>query len=381
MPKSPPRTTAAPPSFASPADAAPDFDADADAAVAAPPEPQASANGRGAAEAPASAPGAAAAPSANGEAEPDPTLPLAELLVRLLEQDGPRMRSQSSLRRLLAMGIGRELDLSPEQLDALALAAVLGALGELAGPGAAEGADAGRLAVTLQLLSAVPLPDGVREAVAHQHERWDGGGPAGLREEQIPALARILAVARAAAALLGGQGSDPAGVVEQLQRQAGSVFDPVVVSVVRRVFGQRDRHGIGYGWGGRVAVVHPRELRALDLASRLHSGGYAAETAADAMSLRERLRDGAPRAVVLGAELPGDLPALVRELRSNASLAGLPVVVVDAATPDQRVSLLTAGADVCFPPEVGYTELKATLDALLRRTETALPREPGLLSA
>ena len=297
------------------------------------------------------------------------TAALAEVLVRLLERDGTSIRAESSLRRLLAAALARELGLPEAQQESLALAALLGALGELAEP-APDGAATGRqLSITLQLLSGVALPAVAREALAHQYERWDGGGlPSGLREDQIPFPARILAVARGAAALLGQRGRGPATVVDELQREAGSAFDPIVVSVLRRVFAQRERHGIGYGWGGRVAVAHPRELRALELASRLHGEGYAAETAGTADALRDRLRIGAPGALVLGADLPdADAVALVRELRSQSPT--LPVLVVDAPDARRRVELLGAGADVCFPPDADFLEVRATLDALLRRGE------------
>ena len=337
------------------------------------------------AEAPRAAPSQTAmvafgTPAAGGTRADDASgaVALTEMLVRLLEQEGSVVHAQSSLRRLLAVAIGRELDVPQAQLDSLALAALLGGIGELSlsGPAAGAAGDSGRsLAVTLQLLQGLPLPQGVREAVAQQYERWDGAGPAGLREEQIPFLARVLAVARTGAALLAGP-ADPAGAVAELQRQAGSAFDPVVVSVLRRVFTHRDQHGIGFGWGGRVAVAHPQELRALGLAARLHANGYAVETAGGAQALRELLRGGAPEALVLGADLPdGDPAALIRELRGTPALATLPVVVIDAAAPERRVALLAAGADLCFAPEVSFAEFKASLDALLRRSETIFPRE------
>jgi HD-GYP domain-containing protein (c-di-GMP phosphodiesterase class II) len=294
---------------------------------------------------------------------------LAEVLVRILEQQGGVMHAASSLRRLLAVALARELGLPPAQQDALALAALLSALGELRDGGEA---DAGRqLAVTLQLLSGVTLPETARQALAHQCERWDGGGfPAGLREERIPFPARILSVARAAAALLSERRPGAGQVVDDLQRQAGTAFDPLVVSVLRRVFAQRERHGIGYGWGGRVAVVHPHELRALELAARLHGEGYAAETAGSAAGLRELLRTGSPQALVLGADLPdADAAALVREMRAVGG--SLPVLVVDATDARRRVELLGAGADVCFPADAEFPEVRATLDALLRRRESA----------
>ncbi|HEX2092828.1 MAG TPA: HD domain-containing phosphohydrolase [Longimicrobiaceae bacterium] len=296
-----------------------------------------------------------------------------ELLVRVLERDGCEFSPHSSLRRLLALAFARELDLAPPRIDALELAALLGGLGELCSPAGAGGADS--LATTVQLLRGVPLPAGVRGAIAHQHERWDGAGPHGLRGERIPLLARILAVARAGAGLL-ATSPDVATAVQELERQAGSAFDPVVVSVLRRVFARRERHGIGYCWGGRIVVAHPQERRALDLAVRLQGHGYRVETAVGAGRLREQLRKGAPHALVLAAELPdGGAESLVGRLRKVPALAGLPVVVIDAADAERRVGMFRAGADLCLGPEVEFAELKASLDALLRRWDALFPRE------
>ena len=302
-----------------------------------------------------------------GETMPGVAAALAEVLVRLLERDGSVMHAESSLRRLLAVALARELGLNEAQQEALALAATLGAIGELR---EADAGDTGRnQAVTLQLLSGVALPDATREALGHQYERWDGAGlPMGLREENIPFPARVLAVARGAAALLGRNRGGAAAVVDELQRHAGTAFDPLVVSVLRRVFAQRERHGIGYGWGGRVAVAHPRELRGLELAQQLHAEGYEAETTQTAEALRQRLQEGSAEALIVGADLPdADVGALVRDIRSQAP--GLPVLIVDAGDARRRVALLGAGADVCFPPDAEFLEVRATLDALLRRGE------------
>lgn len=342
------------------------------------PEPEAPAAVQVVAVQPAS--GAAAAPAPGADA-----VALVEVLVRALEHSGTVFRPESSLTRLLAVALGRELELRDEHLNALALAALLGELGGLAMGGAA-GDERREAAVTLQLLQGVSLPAGVHEALAHQHEHWDGSGsPDGLSEDRIPFPARILAVARGYARLVAdGAGREPMTVpaaIDEMQRQAGSVYDPVVASLLRRVFGARERHGIGYGWGGQIFVAHPEELRGLGLATRLHSAGYVTQTADGVAGVRERLREGAVQALVLGARLAdGDVAALIQEIRASAQLRAVPVLVIDADSPDQRISLLSAGADVCFAPDVSFTEFAATLDAFLRRGElvsgSAAPAAP-----
>ncbi|HEY0023845.1 MAG TPA: HD domain-containing phosphohydrolase [Longimicrobium sp.] len=306
----------------------------------------------------------APAPTLTGRANP---VQLAQALVRVLERDGDVLGAASSVRRLLAVSIGRELGMEGTRLDGLALAAVLADLGGLflrGGGQAQRGTD-----VSLTLMESVPLTPEVHEALAMQHRRWDGGD-GGPREDGIPFPARVLAVARDAAALLTGssrRGTDAA--VHELQRGAGTAYDPMVVSVLRRVLARRELYGIGYGVGGRVMVAHPRELRSMDLAGRLHASGFEAETPAVG-TLRQRLHGDLPLALIVGAELAATEAETLRELRAIPAAAWMPIVVVDADDAEVRPSLLAAGADLCFASSATFTEVGAALNALLRRLST-----------
>lgn len=79
----------------------------------------------------------------------------------------------------------------------------------------------------------------LREAVPcvlHHHERWDGNGyPTGRAGEEIPAEARVLAVADAFDAMTSNRPYRPAlspvAAVAELERCAGAQFDPEVVEV------------------------------------------------------------------------------------------------------------------------------------------------------
>ena len=52
------------------------------------------------------------------------------------------------------------------------------------------------------IVAAVPGLEGTLDAVRHHHERWDGGGyPLGLRGEETPLMARLMAVADAYSAM------------------------------------------------------------------------------------------------------------------------------------------------------------------------------------
>lgn len=371
-------------------------DEGADEAAAAPAATQKPARG-GKSEREREAPAQAVAPRAADSPPPagaTDAIGLSDLLVRLLEFHDSTFHAQSSLTRVLALAIGRELELERVHLEGLSLGALLSDLGGLALTGMPSGlrddthdqrrAEQREVAVSLQLLDGISLPPGVHEAIRHQHERWDGTGyPDGLRDEEIPYGARVLAIARACATMLtsngAGRTATVVGALDELQRNAGSRFDPVVVSVLRRVFQRRSEHGIGYGLGGHVVIVHPEELRTLGLATQLHESGYVTEMSAETSRARESLRGRVVKAIVLGAGLPvNDLSRFVRDVRANPASATIPVIVIDANDMNLRVEMLTAGADVCFPSEVTFREFKATLDALLRRTEEGgTPQEVG----
>ena len=78
----------------------------------------------------------------------------------------------------------------------------------------------------------------VSSAVRHHHERWDGQGkPDGLAGENIPRIARILAVAEAYEGMSAGRGCErltPVAALEKLKLGSGTEFDPRVVDALAR---------------------------------------------------------------------------------------------------------------------------------------------------
>src|SRR5579859_617884 len=79
----------------------------------------------------------------------------------------------------------------------------------------------------------------ISAAVRHHHERWDGQGkPDGKAGEEIPKLARILAVAEGYEAMTAGRGCErktPLGALELVKAGGGSEFDPVLVDALARI--------------------------------------------------------------------------------------------------------------------------------------------------
>jgi HD-GYP domain-containing protein (c-di-GMP phosphodiesterase class II) len=77
-------------------------------------------------------------------------------------------------------------------------------------------------------------------AIRHHHERWDGRGyPDGLSGESIPLFARVIAVAEAYDAMTllssGREALTEEQAAEELRRESGGQFDPLVVQAFLKV--------------------------------------------------------------------------------------------------------------------------------------------------
>ena len=89
----------------------------------------------------------------------------------------------------------------------------------------------------------------IADTVVAHHERFDGSGyPLGLKREEIPYLARILLVADAFDAMTSDRPYQPAlppdYALAELQRCAGTQFDPGVVDAMLAVMPAFDRQSV-----------------------------------------------------------------------------------------------------------------------------------------
>lgn len=96
-----------------------------------------------------------------------------------------------------------------------------------------------------EILAPVPIPETIKLAIRHSHERWDGKGyPDGLAGEEIPIAARVLTVADAYEALVMidrpyRRAISPLRALEEIQRCSGTQFDPQVAAAFLRVMRRR----------------------------------------------------------------------------------------------------------------------------------------------
>ena len=91
-----------------------------------------------------------------------------------------------------------------------------------------------------EILAPVPIPESAKLAIRHSHERWDGTGyPDGLAGNEIPIGARVILVADAYEAMVTDRpyrrAMSPLRAIEEIQRGAGTQFDPEVVAVFLRI--------------------------------------------------------------------------------------------------------------------------------------------------
>jgi putative nucleotidyltransferase with HDIG domain len=152
--------------------------------------------------------------------------------------------------RIYAMEVGRELGLTEDETEALRAASVLHDIGKLAvpehiisKPGKLTPEEFEKMKihpiVGAEILEQVDFPYPVAPIVRAHHEKWDGSGyPNGLKGEDIPIGARILAAVDCLDALASDRQYRRAlplhEAMAKVGSEAGTSFDPRVVEILQR---------------------------------------------------------------------------------------------------------------------------------------------------
>ncbi|HUB02341.1 MAG TPA: HD domain-containing phosphohydrolase [Terriglobales bacterium] len=152
--------------------------------------------------------------------------------------------------RVFAVEVGKELGFSPDEIEALRAAALLHDVGKLGvpehiihKPGRLTPEEFEKMkihaSIGAEILERVAFPYAVAPIVRSHHERWDGTGyPDGLKGEQIPRGARVIAAIDCLDALTSHRQYRNAvsldEAMEKVASMSGSAFDPQVIEVLKR---------------------------------------------------------------------------------------------------------------------------------------------------
>jgi diguanylate cyclase (GGDEF)-like protein/putative nucleotidyltransferase with HDIG domain len=159
--------------------------------------------------------------------------------------------------RTYAVGLAQEMNLPEQDLEALRAAALLHDIGKLAvpehiisKPGKLTPEEFEKMkihpVVGAEILERVEFPYPVVPVVRSHHEKWDGTGyPDGLKGEEIPIGARILAAVDCLDALASDRQYRRAlplnEAMAEVAKLSGKAFDPAVVAILGRKYLELER--------------------------------------------------------------------------------------------------------------------------------------------
>jgi HD-GYP domain-containing protein (c-di-GMP phosphodiesterase class II) len=178
-------------------------------------------------------------------------------LSRAIESRDPLSRGHSARATHHALAVLRRLDCSSRALQTVRLGGPVHDIGKLSipdevllKPGPLDEDEQeivrGHPTAGAKLLRALPTLVDAIACVLYHHERWDGGGyPLGLAGEDIPFEARALAVADAFDAMTTSRpyrrAVPEAAAIAELERCAGSQFDPRITAAFVEMWRDRER--------------------------------------------------------------------------------------------------------------------------------------------
>jgi diguanylate cyclase (GGDEF)-like protein len=173
---------------------------------------------------------------------------LARAFAAAIEARIPLMHGHSEAVGRLARKMGEAIGLAPDKQEAMQIAGLLHDVGMMSVPESVifkptklDESDWQMMrehpARGVAILARFSTFSGLLEAVLYHHEKWDGTGyPEGLKGNAIPMGARILSICDSYDAMIRGDyaygvGVTPALALKEVERCAGTQFDPDLVGL------------------------------------------------------------------------------------------------------------------------------------------------------
>ena len=187
------------------------------------------------------------------QGKPRPDFPAGELseltalLSELLEAKDRELLNHSTRVSGYAALLADHLSLTASERKALALGSFVHDIGKIAlgDELVAKNGEPGRRdseifkrhsEIGARMILPLNLPAEVGQIISYHHERWDGTGyPNGLQGEGIPVLARVVCIAEVFDHLVSEESASVEEAIEEIQRQAGTAFDPSLASLFARL--------------------------------------------------------------------------------------------------------------------------------------------------
>jgi HD-GYP domain-containing protein (c-di-GMP phosphodiesterase class II) len=187
----------------------------------------------------------------------NPSLAVLEGLVAAVDSKDRYTRAHSDLVTSYSICLAKAAGLAQEQMEAPRIAGFLHDIGKIGIPDTILRKPGPLQKEEFEIIKQHPVlgammldgtgqyPEDVKSAIMYHHERYDGKGyPGRLKGEDIPLLARIIAIADSYSAMISERPYRKALTKEQavaeLKKNAGTQFDPVLVPMFVKCLEERE---------------------------------------------------------------------------------------------------------------------------------------------
>lgn len=305
-----------------------------------------------------------------------------DLLLALVERGDATTRKRAQLNARYSKLVAQKLQLPRKAIDEVFFAAYLDALGDVLVK--QRGGDPGDRAqarnLSIELFRSINPPYDIETVLSAVDERFDGSGPRGIKGEQIPIGARILAV------VLGY--NDAKGMPrEQLQKflreMSGRLYDFRIVETFLQIL--RSEALLGDAGGkleslGHVLIVDKDMTHTSTLELRLANEGYKVTVASDGQQALEIARANPPTLILSEIALPKlDGFNLCTTLKSDNRTNHVPFVFVSGKNDEfNSTKAFDMGADDFIGKPVNIEFLLKKLGRFLAKPKPAAPSSSGV---